>query len=462
MSKLYIKKEDTSITLIDEEDIDKKISNEITTLENQKADKTNATQSNAGLMSAEDKTKLDGLEIGDYVEVEDLDNYYTIPQSDTQYSVTVEKQSTADTGFFSTYVIKQNDTQKGVKINIPKDFLVKSATVQTCTTVDSPVSGYEVGDKYIDFVINSKDSTGTDEHLYLAAKEIGAYPVDEVTLTVANGKLAIKDNGIAWAKLATTVQNTINGKEVASNKVTSVSAGSTDTQYPSAKCVYDTFCQGDDPRLSDSRNPKFTKILASSENEVNLNTYINGGFYYCAGDNAVAPYVTNCPITPNKSFFLLVETWAESYVKQTLTYYKNRKTYIRIKAGTSDTAWSPWYLVQTTNPHIPSTHSSSTSAWTGTSSEIATLAPGTVIYYFLKQEPTTSSVTLNLTLANEDTTGAKNVYFDINTRLSNQYKKYSMIGLIYTGTEWFVISPYNGVYDYIDSIIGDINDYITS
>ena len=30
-----------------------------------------------------------------------------------------------------------------------------------------------------------------------------------------------------------------NGKEDASNKVTSLSSSSTDTQYPSAKCVYD-------------------------------------------------------------------------------------------------------------------------------------------------------------------------------------------------------------------------------
>lgn len=29
------------------------------------------------------------------------------------------------------------------------------------------------------------------------------------------------------------------GVEVTTNKVTSISSGSTDTQYPSAKCVYD-------------------------------------------------------------------------------------------------------------------------------------------------------------------------------------------------------------------------------
>lgn len=238
MVELKIKKDDEEITLVDKEDIEKSLN-----------------------------TKVDDS---------DLSDYYTKSQSNTEYSINVEKQSTADSGFFSTYVIKQNDVQKGVKINVPKDFLVKSATVKACTTANSPVFGYEVGDKYIDLVINSKDSTDTDEHLYIATKEIGAYPVDEVTLTVDNGKLAIKDNGITWAKLATVVRGIINGKEDINNKVNSVSANSTITQYPSAKCVYDTFCQKDDPRLSDARTP-----TSHTHSVMDLNNYMpkcnNGG-----------------------------------------------------------------------------------------------------------------------------------------------------------------------------------------
>lgn len=399
-----------------------RFTNRIKGLINNKADKTNATQSNAGLMSAEDKIKLDAI--------------------DTQYSINVEKQSTAEYGFFSTYVIKQNNTQKGVKINIPKDFLVKSATVKTCTIANSPVSGYEVGDKYIDLVINSKDSTDTDEHLYLATKEIGAYPVDEVTLTVDNGKLAIKDNGITWAKLSTVVRGIINGKEDINNKVNSVSASSTITQYPSAKCVYDTFCQGNDPRLSDSRSPKFIDINASSTSPKDLDDYTTGGFYYC-DMGTETPYISNCPKTGtnNTAFFLLVEAWnSNNYsVKQTLTYYNNQKTYVRTKVNTN---WSSWNLIQTTNSYIPSTHTSPTSDWTGTSDEIVKLIGGTVIYYYLKRESTTSPVTLNLTLANGDTTGAKNVYFDGTTRLSNQYRNNSMICLYYSGNDWFVVNPY--------------------
>ena len=38
-----------------------------------------------------------------------------------------------------------------------------------------------------------------------------------------------------WNKL----KNIFNSKEDSSNKVTTLSSSSTDTQYPSAKCVYD-------------------------------------------------------------------------------------------------------------------------------------------------------------------------------------------------------------------------------
>jgi hypothetical protein len=47
------------------------------------------------------------------------------------------------------------------------------------------------------------------------------------------------DNGIAKANTALQSHQDISGKEDKTNKVTSISSSSTDTQYPSAKCVYD-------------------------------------------------------------------------------------------------------------------------------------------------------------------------------------------------------------------------------
>ena len=98
--------------------------------------------------------------------------------------VTVEKQETAESGYFATYVINQGGAAvTGPKINIPKDFLVKSASIKTVTKADDPYTGAKVGDKYIDFVVNVKEGTATDEHIYLPVNElVDAYLGDEETI----------------------------------------------------------------------------------------------------------------------------------------------------------------------------------------------------------------------------------------------------------------------------------------
>lgn len=48
-------------------------------------------------------------------------------------------------------------------INIPKDLLVKSASVKEVTEADQPYEGAAVGDKYIDFVINSVEGDANGE-----------------------------------------------------------------------------------------------------------------------------------------------------------------------------------------------------------------------------------------------------------------------------------------------------------
>lgn len=95
--------------------------------------------------------------------------------------------ATATSGYLKTYILAAGvDDESEViesgagknligKINIPKDFLVKSASVETVTTDDTPYTGAQVGDKYIDFVINTKDSaqgTETDSHIYLPVNDL--------------------------------------------------------------------------------------------------------------------------------------------------------------------------------------------------------------------------------------------------------------------------------------------------
>lgn len=125
-------------------------------------------------------------------------------------TVDVIKKATAETGYLATYEITQSGVKVGTSINIPKDFLVKSATIETVVTADTPVSGYQVGDEYFDFVINTKDGTAADEHLYLNATSLkDDYDADETTITVNNNTFSIKNGGVTLAKLSNGVQTSL-------------------------------------------------------------------------------------------------------------------------------------------------------------------------------------------------------------------------------------------------------------
>lgn len=93
--------------------------------------------------------------------------------------------------------------------------------------------------------------------------------------------------------------------------------------------------------------------------------------------------------------------------------------------------------------YIVGTQTSATNKWTGKSNKLTKLQNGTVIYYKLPFASTNADVTLNLTLADGSTTGEKNVWFWNGSRVRNQYGIYSVVGLVYNGSEWWVINPSN-------------------
>lgn len=142
----------------------------------------------------------------------------------SDYAVTVEKQVSADTGYAHTYIVKQNGAQVGQKINIPKDFLVKSATLETAVAADLTTlgNGFATGDKYIDFVVNTADNSGTDNHIYLNVKDlVDTYNADGTTITLnsSTNTFSIKA-GIIPVASSTATDIKMNGTQ---------SAGSADT-----------------------------------------------------------------------------------------------------------------------------------------------------------------------------------------------------------------------------------------
>lgn len=108
-----------------------------------------------------------------------------------------------------------NNTLVGT-INIPKDLVVQSGTVQTVETDDEPYAGAAVGDKYIDLVIQNQT-----EHLYIPANKL----VDVYTAfkNAAQVQVAIDSNNVISA---TIVAGSVGTTELADGAVTEVKLSS--------------------------------------------------------------------------------------------------------------------------------------------------------------------------------------------------------------------------------------------
>lgn len=185
-----------------------------------------ATTEFAGLMSAEDKATLEALKAGNMtggttnltavdgtisiVDTEDggkaigvvvspdarnaltaVEGGLFVPTvSVPEYSI--EKQATAEDGYAVSYKLKktvgEEVTYVGDVINIAKDMVLKSATLETVTEVDIPYVGAVVGDPYIKMVFSDANAS----NIYLPVKGL----VDTYTagngIEIVNNKISVK------------------------------------------------------------------------------------------------------------------------------------------------------------------------------------------------------------------------------------------------------------------------------
>ena len=142
---------------------------------------------------------------------------------DKASQVTVEKLAATEEGYIASYAVKQNGAQVGATINIPKDYLVKNAELKTCTEVDQPVEGYKIGDKYMDFTINTVEGSGNESHIYINVNELfdaytsGSEASDTVVVTVDNNtnKISadITDGTVTRAKINAAFEKNITDVE---------------------------------------------------------------------------------------------------------------------------------------------------------------------------------------------------------------------------------------------------------
>lgn len=104
----------------------------------------------------------------------------------------IKKLETATEGYLASYQLEKDGVKAGEVINIPKDYLVKSATCETCAKADTPIAGLKVGDKYLDFIINTKDSTAaTGDHVYVNVADLVDTYTAGTNIKIENNKISV-------------------------------------------------------------------------------------------------------------------------------------------------------------------------------------------------------------------------------------------------------------------------------
>ena len=116
-----------------------------------------------------------------------------------EYSI--EKQPVAEEGFVATYKLKKVAGEEisyvGDAINIAKDLVLQSATLETVTEDDVPYAGAKVGDPYIKMVFNNADAS----NLYI--------PVNGLVDTYTAGSGISIENNVISVKLADTTHGLV-------------------------------------------------------------------------------------------------------------------------------------------------------------------------------------------------------------------------------------------------------------
>ena len=184
-----------------------------------------ATQTAAGLLSPEDKKKLDELvaasgnlnltAVDGTIKLNDItggksigvaistqpDNalvavedglFVPVPQKMSIPEYSIEKQEVAEDGYSSSYKLKKtvdgNSIYVGDVINIGKDMVIQSASLEVVVEANVPYSGAEIGDPYIDMAFNDANAS----HIYIPVKGlIDVYAAGD-GIEIINNKVSVK------------------------------------------------------------------------------------------------------------------------------------------------------------------------------------------------------------------------------------------------------------------------------
>lgn len=181
-----------------------------------------ASDQYAGLMSAEDKAKLNALTVGGtsgftpidgtitFADTEDGGKAIGVAVSTQQDNAlvavedglfvphvimprySIEKQETATEGYSVTYKLKrtmgEDVSYVGDEINIGKDMVLQGATLETVSETDVPYAGAVIGDPYIDMAFNDEAAS----HIYVPVKGLVDIYSAGVGIEIVDNTISVK------------------------------------------------------------------------------------------------------------------------------------------------------------------------------------------------------------------------------------------------------------------------------
>ena len=151
---------------------------------------------------------------------------------------TIKKLTSSDTSlgydsqYAGQYILTKDNVKVGDVINLAKDMVLDTVELKTCSTADSPVVGYVVGDKYIEFTFQNKASS----KLYLKVSELADVYTAGNGLTLTNGAFAVNTTD---TNIADTTPTASSAKFVQSGGVYTALLGKQDTLSGSNKLSTD-------------------------------------------------------------------------------------------------------------------------------------------------------------------------------------------------------------------------------
>lgn len=159
--------------------------------------------SDGGNLAAAQENKIETILVnGKALQIVNKQVDIEIPAS-AEYAVA--KAATAEAGYSATYYLTKDGAQVGEKINIPKDMVVQSGSVKTCTAAGTPIAGLAVGDKYIDLLLANAE----DSHVYIRVTDlVDVYTAGE-GIVISGNKVSVDTTKVA---LKSDITTAIEGK----------------------------------------------------------------------------------------------------------------------------------------------------------------------------------------------------------------------------------------------------------